>query len=104
MFLQFDTSQSIETKQGCINTLYKDNPTYCEDMLQMIFSNPQSYPSRYKSVYKEYGGIAKDKFDLISSQFSLHYYFKDKQTLRGFCENLNYLCPERYFIERVMMV
>ena len=98
LFLQFDTSKSIETKEGCIDTLYKENPTYGQDMLSIIFGSA-TYPSLYKSIVKEYGGVAKHKFDMVSSQFSLHYYFKDKETLHGFCKNLNYLCsPGGYFI------
>ena len=98
LFLQFDTSQSIETKEGCIDTLYKENPTYGKDMLSIIFGST-TYPSVYKPISKDYAGIAKHKFDMISSQFSLHYYFKDKETLHGFCKNLDYLCSSGgYFI------
>ena len=35
----------------------------------------------------------------MSSQFSLHYYFKNEETLRGFCENVRDLCSSGgYFI------
>ena len=38
---------------------------------------------------KTYEKIADRGFDIISSQFTIHYYFKDELTLRGYIQNLS---------------
>jgi len=97
LFLQFDTSESIETKYGCMGTVEKAE--ICDTMIDMIFGNTRQYDKKFKEIKKSYMGIVKDKFQLVSSQFSLHYYFKDEDTLRGFCKNIQFLCQEGgYFI------
>lgn len=94
LFLQFDTSKSIVNKEGCLN-----NTEQCETMLDMIKDKTKSYPKKYKDIQKIYGGIARNGFDIVSSQFSVHYYFKNESTLRGFCENVRDLCSSGgYFI------
>ena len=94
MFLQFDTSKSILQKQGCLG-----NTELCENMLDIMFNKTGTYPKEYRKIQKEYGGIAKQGFDIVSSQFSVHYYFKSEETLRGFCENVRDLCSSGgYFI------
>lgn len=98
LFLQFDTSKSIEDKSGCLGNS-TDKLEICNNMLDIIFKKRKSYPKKYKSIQKRYSGIAMGGFDIVSSQFSLHYYFKDELTLRGFCENVKYLCSSGgYFI------
>jgi len=92
VFLQFDTSQSIIEKQGCLG-----NTEICESMIDMIFSKSKTFPKKYKQIQKDYSGIAKQGFDIVSSQFSVHYYFKDEETLRGFCENVRDLCSSGGF-------
>jgi hypothetical protein len=94
MFLQFDTSKSIMQKRGCLG-----NSELCENMLDIILNKTGTYPTEYRKIQKEYGGIAKQGFDIVSSQFSVHYYFKSEETLRGFCENVRDLCSTGgYFI------
>ena len=94
LFLQFDTSQPVEKKQGILG-----DKELSETMLDIIFGKSKAYPNKYKQIQKEYSGIAQGGFQLVSSQFSLHYYFKDEETLRGFCENVRYLCADGgYFI------
>ena len=94
MFLQFDTSKSIMNKQGCLG-----NADLCENMLDIIFNKTGTYPKEYSKIQKDYGGIAKQGFDIVSSQFSVHYYFRSEETLRGFCENVRDLCSTGgYFI------
>ena len=98
LFLQFDTSKSIKDKSGCLGNS-KERLEICDNMLDIIFKKRKSYPKKYKNIQKRYSGIAMGGFDIVSSQFSLHYYFKDELTLRGFCENIKYLCsPGGYFI------
>ena len=94
LFLQYDTSKSIEKREGCLGSI-----DICKTMLDMISGKSKSYHKMYKDIQKTYSGIAKKGFDVVSSQFSLHYYFKDESTLRGFCENISYLCADDgYFI------
>ena len=49
-------------------------------------------------VQKHYG-IAKDGFDVVSCQFAMHYFFKDKLTLHTFMVNVSDMCKiDGYFI------
>jgi hypothetical protein len=97
LFLQFDTSKSIEKKEGCLGS--SERKEVCSDMLDMISGKSKSFHKKYKDVQKSYTGLATKGFDVVSSQFSLHYYFKDEESLRGFCENIKYLCADDgYFI------
>ena len=99
LFLQYDTSKSIEKQEGCIVSMNKEKQEQCCDMLDMIFGKAKTFHKKYKDIQRRYLGIAKQGFDVVSSQFSLHYYFKDEETLRGFCENIQYLCADKgYFI------
>ena len=81
IFLQFDTSKNIKNSEGCMNNK-------CDDMLGIIFGKKDKYNKEYENLYKKYNSIAKDGFDVVSSQFSFHYYFKDEKTLRGYLQNL----------------
>lgn len=94
LFLQYDTSKSISEKMGCLG-----DSEMCETLLDMIFHKSKSFPKKYNQIQKNIGGIASQKFDIVSSQFSVHYYFKNEETLRGFCENVRDLCSSGgYFI------
>ena len=65
----------------------------------MVFGREKTFHKKFNAVSRGYIGLAKDKFDVVSSQFSLHYYFKNEDTLRGFLDNLRYLCKDDgYFI------
>lgn len=49
-------------------------------------------------VYDNYGRL-KDGFDVVSCQFSMHYFFKNKVTLSGFLKNISDMCKlNGYFI------
>jgi len=99
LFLQYDTSKSIEKGEGCLPSMGKSKQDICSTMLNMILGNNKSFHKMFKDIHKNYMGLAKKGFDVVSSQFSLHYYFKDETTLRGFCENVRYLCADDgYFI------
>ena len=94
MFLQFDTSKSIVAKEGCLG-----DKEMCDSMLELLFNKSSPLPRKYKQIQKEYAGLAKHGFDIVSSQFSVHYYFKNEDTLRGFCENVRDMCCSGgYFI------
>ena len=42
-------------------------------------------------VYKQYGK-GKDGFNIVSNQFSIHYFFKNKTVLNGFLRNVSECC------------
>ena len=47
----------------------------------------------------EFNGVMKNKFDVVSCQFAIHYFFESDQTLNNFCTNLNnYLNTNGLFI------
>jgi len=49
-------------------------------------------------VYKQYGK-GRDGFDIVSNQFSIHYFFENKTTLNGFLRNVSECCKVGgYFI------
>ena len=96
VFLQYDTSLSIEKREGCKDESKRE---ICETMLDMIEGKSRTYPKEYRYIKSKYDRIASKGYDIVSSQFSLHYYFKNEATLRGFCENVKYLCADKgYFI------
>ena len=98
LFLQYDTSKSIEKKEGCLDNS-EEKKQICTTMLDLIMGSTKTVHKKYKEIQKVYSGLGKKGFDIVSSQFSLHYYFKNEETLRGFCENISYLCSnDGYFI------
>ena len=51
-----------------------------------------------RGVYKRYG-VAKNGFDIISNQFSIHYFFENRNTFYNFIRNINENCKiGGYFI------
>lgn len=49
-------------------------------------------------VYKQFGK-GKDGFHIVSNQFSIHYFFENKQILNGFLRNVSECCKVGgYFI------
>lgn len=92
LFLQYDTSKSILNKEGCLG----EN---CETYLDILLGSDKTYSKDMKSIHKKYNGLLKGRFNVISSQFTLHYYFKDEETLRGYLQNLSDMCKkDGYFI------
>ena len=110
MFIQYDTSKPIHTGEGCIGTgpvieknqalidiLYKNNnKTLSADSKKSQYSLCGKVTPAIDARYRGLGGAG---FDLISSQFTIHYYFKDEVTLRGYIQNLSDSCVKGgYFI------
>ena len=68
-------------------------------MINILYNKKRSIPKKYEEVRKRYNSIATNGFDLISCQFSLHYYFKSEETLRSYLENISNSCRKGgYFI------
>lgn len=97
MFIQYDTSESIKDGFG-----YKGSDKMIErnrNLINIIYDKNKSLPGEYKKVDKIYRKIAEKGFDIISSQFTIHYYFKNEMTLRGYLQNLSDNCNKGgYFI------
>ena len=83
VFLTYDTSKNIKNKSGL------EFDVHAETMLNILYDiKDTNIDSRYKNIDKVYRGLANERFHLISSQFSIHYYFKNKDTLNGYIQNL----------------
>ena len=94
VFLQYDTSKNIRDKSDL------EWDTHDNTMLNILYDKKDaSINKEYKNIDKIYRGLANERFDLISSQFSIHYYFKDDDTLNGYIQNLVQNCKQGgYFI------
>ena len=57
-------------------------------MLDILYGTIKSVKSPYKKFYKEYKGLAKKGFDVISSQFSFHYYLESRESFDGYLKNI----------------
>jgi len=97
MFIQYDTSESIKDGYG-----YKGSDEEIERnkyLLNIIFNKNKKVPKSFENIEKKYHKIAENGFNIISSQFTIHYYFKNEMTLRGYLQNLSDNCKVGgYFI------
>lgn len=92
MFVQYDTGRSIKDGEGYEGTLteIEKNKILCD----IIYQRGKAIPKKYRPIVPKYNGIASKGFDVVSSQFSLHYYFRDEETLRGYIQNLADNCKK----------
>lgn len=91
VFLRADTSKNIMNTQCSIIDDVDDqkNKKHTETMLSILYNNSNPIPKKYKKIQTKYKNLAKDGFDIISSQFSMHYYFQSQDSFQGFIQNLN---------------
>ncbi len=70
-----------------------------KQIINYVFGNiEETDPSVGKGVLKV-AKIAEDKFDIVSNQFSIHYFFKDNETVHNFMRNVCECCKvSGYFI------
>ena len=61
---------------------------HSKNMLNILFNLKQPVPKEYKNIQKKYNNLGLKKFDVISSQFSLHYYFESQDKFEGFMNNV----------------
>jgi len=96
MFIQYDTSQPLHTGEGlCVGVHSERN----QHLIDILYKNKKVVPKEFRNIDSSYRGLGTKGFDLISSQFTLHYYFKDELTLRGYLQNLKDNCKGGgYFI------
>ena len=92
LFLKGDTSLSL--RDGSAFTTDKEKHI----MSALLGTGPKD-AEKIGTVPLEYYGAFKDGFDVVSSQFSIHYYFKNEKTLHGFLQNVSDSCKQNgYFI------
>jgi len=91
VFIRGDTSQNIRSgKCVTIPDITDKERIHSETMIKIMYGkDTDTIPEQYGSIIPKYENIVKDGFDVISSQFSIHYYFKDQKTLNGFIQNIN---------------
>ena len=87
-FIRYDTSKSIENNEGVIG----DSTVYPQQMLNILYDRKEEIYPEYINVDKRYNNKASNGFNIISSQFSIHYYFKDEETLNGYLQNISDNC------------
>ena len=92
IFIQYDTSKSIENEDGYVGT--KNEIKHSKILMNILYNKKLNIPEKYKQVRNNYNSIALNGFDIVSCQFSLHYYFKNEKTLRTYLNNLKYICKK----------
>jgi SAM-dependent methyltransferase len=60
-----------------------------DDQIKALGSMDDKNKQALKSIFGEKDGDKAMKFDIISSQFVLHYMFKDDTTFNNLCDNIN---------------
>lgn len=92
LFLQGNSGLNIRSGQG----LYSEKG---KQIINALFDKgPKDEKVLGKGVYKNFG-IAKNGFNIISTQFALHYFFENKHTCNAFLRNVSECCKVGgYFI------
>ena len=85
LFLQYDTSKSIKGGEGCVGEHIERNKL----LIDILYDRQRALPKELRPLVPKYKGLCKKGFDVISSQFSIHYYFKDELTLRTYIKNIS---------------
>ena len=85
LFLQYDTSKSIKGGEGCVGEHIDRNKL----LIDILYDRQRALPKELRPLVPKYKGLCKKGFDIISSQFSIHYYFKDELTLRTYIQNIS---------------
>ena len=84
IFVQGNSSENIKSGDGIIGTKYKE-------VNKAIFGmGPKDETKLGKGVYKQYGK-GEHGFHICSCQFAMHYFFKDKDILQKFMQNISEL-------------
>ena len=100
VFLQADTSKNIMNGE-CSDVEDMDDKAkeHTDVMLSILYNRTNNVPQKYSNIFKTFKNKATNGFDIVSSQFSMHYYFETQETFNGFIQNLNdNIAPGGYFI------
>lgn len=92
LFIRGDSSENIKSGRACFTDKNRE-------IVNAIFGDgPKDEEKLGSGVYKQYG-VGRDGFDVISNQFSIHYFFENKEKLHGFLRNVSECCKVGgYFI------
>jgi len=85
LFIQYDTGKLISSTEGCVG----EHITRNKLLLDILYDRQKALPKELRPLVPKYKGLAKKGFDLISSQFTIHYYFSDELTLRSYIQNIS---------------
>ena len=89
VFLRGDTSKNI--RSGECSEIDDNDPQdkkHTEIMTSILYNTNKPISKEYKHIYEKFKGLATKGFDVVSSQFSMHYYFSSENTFMGFLNNL----------------
>jgi len=85
LFIQGNSALNIKSGQCCFSEKGKQ-------IIQALNGfGPKDEDFLGRAVYKKYG-VAKNGYNIISNQFSIHYFFENKNTFYNFIRNLNENC------------
>ena len=70
MFLQYETSKSIKDGNGCDG----DHSDRNKLLIDLLYDRQKALPKELRPLVSKFKGLGKKGFDVISSQFSIHYY------------------------------
>ena len=92
LFVKANSGENIRSGNACFTD--KD-----KEITKAVFGEGAKDEQKIGAgVYKQFGK-AKDGFNIVSNQFSIHYFFKNKITLNGFLRNVSECCKVGgYFI------
>ena len=85
LFIQGDSSLNIKNGDACSSEKGK------QIIKALVGDSVKDESVLGKGVYKRYG-IGKNGYNIISNQFSIHYFFKNRNTFYNFIRNLNENC------------
>ena len=90
-FIWGDSHKNISSGESALDKLNK----YYLDVLYGTIAKKMVLNKHLQSQW----GKAKDGFDIVSCQFAIHYFFKNKETIDGFLQNIDDNVKENgYFI------
>ena len=85
LFIQGNTSLNIKNGDACFTEKGK------QIIAALNGDGPKDEGVLGKGVYKQYGK-GKDGYNVVSNQFSIHYFFENINTFQNFLRNLNENC------------
>jgi len=91
VFIRYNTAKNIVDKEGYLNQqpeFSEQDIVHSESMINILYGMGSEIPKTYKPIRQRYNKLALKKFDVLSCQFSLHYYFESVDTFNGFLSNI----------------
>jgi hypothetical protein len=85
LFIQGDSSKNIKSGEAC----FSEKGKQIVKALDGVAVKDKNILG--EGVYKRYG-ISQNGFNIVSNQFSIHYFFKDRNSFYNFMRNINENC------------